>query len=353
LSTSIQNSFSVTTTDSQSNTITKGHSNVLSLAAVGDGVDHNQDQILLMLNPAITTATAFGLLDWQLGYYGPTPIFFPLTIAELKDPTLMSAGTQKLITEAGLSQADFDAIRKADPFADLPIGTTITDSNFDKTRFANVLSYAYKPSGTGQGCLIDTNQITNTYASDQTTEKVGTFSTGYTVGVKSSSSSDPAGPPVPTGNFGFSAGVTLTLTNSATTTNSKSNTNTASVTLACPSSAYSGGELVDVYWDTLYGTFAFNTRDTLNENVLLQTHLTLPASPANDGGQTQKSASGMPVVEFEYAGRRLRALPDHNGNVTFYGHFEKGINIGILRYSGQQRPKAVPVGPKDGDAVRP
>ena len=128
LSTGVQNSFSVTTTDSQSNTITKANSNVLTLAAVGDGVNHSQDQILLMLNPAITTASAFGLMDWQLGYYGPNPIFFPLTIAELKDPTLMKAGTQKLVTDAGLSPADFDAIRALDPFADLPAGTTIVDS---------------------------------------------------------------------------------------------------------------------------------------------------------------------------------------------------------------------------------
>ncbi|HEX4007977.1 MAG TPA: hypothetical protein VHX60_17520 [Acidobacteriaceae bacterium] len=347
LSTSVQNTFSVTTTDSQSNTITKANSNVLSLAAVGDGVDHSQDQILLMLNPAITTASAFGLIDWQLGYFGPNPVFFPFTIAELKDPTLMTAGTQQLVSDAGLTQTDFDAIRMADPFADIPTGTPILDSNFDKTRFANVLSYAYKPTGTGQGCLVDMNQITNTYSSDQTSSTVGSFSTSYTVGVKSSSSSSPTGPPVPTGNLGFSAGTSITITNSATTTNSKSNTNTATVTLACPSSAYTGGELVDVYWDTLYGTFAFNTRDTLNENVLFKTHLSLPSSPAPGNiGQNQTAASGMPVVEFEYAGRRLRALPEHNGDVTFYGQFEKGFDFGILRYGGQQSPKAVPVGPK-------
>jgi hypothetical protein len=306
-----------------------------------------------MLNPAITTASAFGLMDWQLGYYGPNPIFFPLTIAELKDPTLMTAGTQKLIAAAGLAQADFDAIRALDPFADFPAGTTIVDSNFDKTRFASVLSYAYKPSNAGQGCVVDTNQITNTYSSDQTSEKVGSFATSYTVGAKSSSSSDPGGPPVPTGNLGFSAGASITFTTSSTTTNSKGNTNTASVTLACPSSAYTGGELVDVYWDTLYGTFAFNTRDTLNENVLFQTHLPMPASSEHSGVQMQKSTLGAPVVEFKYAGRRLRALPDHNGNVTFYGQFEKGVDFGLLQYSGQQRPKAVSVGPKGGKAGQP
>lgn len=317
-------------------------------------MDHNQDQILLMLNPAITTASAFGLMDWQLGYYGPNPIFFPLTIAELKDPTLMTTGTQKLIAAAGLSKTDFDAIRALDPFADLPVDTPIVDSNFDKTRFANVLSYAYKPSSNaGQGCLVDTNQITNTYSSDQTSEKVGSFAKSYTVSVKSSSSSDPGGPPVPTGNLGFSAGASITFTTMSTTTNSKSSTNTATVNLACPSPAYTGGELVDVYWDTLYGTFAFNTRDTLKENVLFQAHLPLPAISAHNDIRAQKSTLGQRVVELDYAGHCLRVLPDDEGNVTFYGQFQTGVDFGLLRYNGLQRPRAVSIGLKNSEADKP
>jgi hypothetical protein len=343
LSDNTQTSLSVTTTDGSSNSVTKGSSSSLTLASNGDGIDHEQDQIVLLLNPSIAIAQSFGLLDWQLGFQGASATTFPLTISELRDPSKMAPGTKTVFDGAGFTQTDFDTIRSADPFANLPSGHTITDDDFDKTRFTQVLSFPYKATEVSASCnnglcscLIPQNSISNTFASDQTTEKLGQFSLSYSVGAKASSSGVPGGPPIPTVSLGVTTTDSLTVTSSSTTTNSKSATNTASVILACPSSTYAGGALVDVYWDALFGSFAFNIHNRLvGEQLLFRAKVTPLALKA------KKRGPEMPVAEFEYGGRHQRSIPDPDGIVRFYGVPKKGLTEGTIRYSNERQPRKV------------
>jgi len=352
---SIQNSYSVTNTDTKTNSITKAANSVITQGSNGDGVDHDQDQVWLLLNPAVGTAVAYGIVDWSLGFTGDTPISFPLSIAYLKDPAAMPANVQAVV--AGFTTDDYKTILAADPFAQLT--DPIADSDIDTARFTKSYTLSYQPGQTGAACNngvcvcpITQNSITNGFATDQSAETIGTKTTNYSVGIKAEVSD--GGSPAPTGTLGFTDDASIAFINSSTTTNSTSLSNTAAVTLACPSPTYQGGTLMDIYWDTLYGSFAFVVRDTApGEQVLYQEHVSnldwQPTLPKKNKGplanplNTHNSFPSLGVVELTYGKKKYRTLPDRDGNVKFYGKRVEGVKTATIAYPGSHSVKTVAI----------
>ena len=154
--------FNDSYSDKHSQTFTKSSSLKISEIGNGDGVDHDQDEFILWLNPAIGVLQGQNLsngacspnntIRWSIGLSGslPTVIWYKIPVKWLKDSSVMSKEAPSVYAQLRalkFTDDDFKTILSLDPFANG--STTITDEvRFRLTRN----SFPYEPMLLDKDC---------------------------------------------------------------------------------------------------------------------------------------------------------------------------------------------------------
>jgi hypothetical protein len=235
----LQFNFSDTTTDSSSIAIQKAETFDIKLPGpAADGIDHNRDVFVLLLNPLLTVAEFPGNnVQVAMGVDGPTMNIQYVYAGWLNGLVPMAPGVNQQLDAAGLDPAtDYQQILSTNPFSG---GSTVIDSD----RFAALPeSFAYEPPYS----KADAPWVA-TYTVQNTTTATTTVTVEYTVGATIA---------VPILKL-FNLGASVTFTSTNTTATTDTTTETASVTVGGPSFGYTGSTEILVYWDSVYHSFMF------------------------------------------------------------------------------------------------
>jgi hypothetical protein len=375
-----QDEYSVTNTDTTTTSISKARTVDISVSSNGDGIDHNQDKILLLLNPLISVAKAGSLIHWGLGFSGATPIPFELPVAYLKDPSQIPAPIQRTLDQANITTSDLQAMLKLDPLATLDHAPS--EKDLDPNRFAKLLTFDYERTQVASDCnggvCVCTqvkNTFTNSYSTETSNQIINAAGQSYSASAtfkQDVSAPTPAGPPVTVASFseGFTDVNSISYTSSSTLTNSQSNTNSASVSVSCPSSTWAGQNFVDVYWDGVFGSFAFVLRDLLpSEKLLVKQHIeplttaesaallsrlrasskvrSMNGSPDNAKQKVdQQKPPKSPLLStgtLLLGDKSISGVLDKNGDLRFYGSAVPDGSVGLLKINGRKGVKTVVV----------
>jgi hypothetical protein len=174
---------------------------------------------------------------WALTHSGTQAQVQYVTVGWLKNPSTMLPGVVTALRNAGITPAQYPELLKRDPFAN---GVTSIDTN----RFIPTnTSFPYELPTTSEPYTMS-NDLTNKSSNSVTTKDDYSISVkaGFSVGIASASL---------TTSSSFSWSNTSSY---GTTTESKQQ---ASTTIAGPSTGWTGGTNIDVYYDTVYSSFLF------------------------------------------------------------------------------------------------
>jgi hypothetical protein len=244
-------SFASSSSEGSSVTITKTQTSDVKLSGNADGLSHDQDYFIVLLNPLISVnasqlqgSAASTVIGWIPNYAPPSPEVVYLSVAELKNPSTMDPAKLTELQRLGFTSADYQEILQQDPLAS-------SAPYLDPLRYtATTNSFPYGPPDlnssdcNGGVCTCpNTQQSVSNSVQDQ--------------GITSDSTSLSVSAKVPVLKY-LTLGGSFTWTNSSTTTNIQSGSQTATVLIACPSPSYTSPLInVDVYWDSIYGSFVF------------------------------------------------------------------------------------------------
>ena len=251
--------FSTTLSSSETTTISKSESTTFHIpAGGGDGIDHSQDQVLLLLNPAFTVQAYRTTTEWSFGYTAPSAQLFTVYVRWLTNPGTMPAPVAEALRKQGIDEQDYRAILSFNPFAYGPAA-------IDERRFLRTTTtFPYEPPLRSPRCpngICDCATIRHVIKNDFQAEESHGYQWQYTVGSTTAGSLF--------GSLSLKSGDSQTISVSSSETNIKSTTNSALLTIDCPSVSYTGPPLMAVYWDTLFGTFMFSALDPEKSGLLL------------------------------------------------------------------------------------
>jgi hypothetical protein len=329
----ISGDYSTTETTNASQTIANTQQTGLKATGNQDGINHDQDTIIILLNPSISvysgenfhpfsTGGCIPAIQWRTGIDGPSAQPYPLTVQELKNFAGLPANVAALMQAHGINQDDFNTMLLLDPFVSGP--APIDGSRYVQTAF----TFPYKPPDTnlqqcnGQGvcsCMVWSNQkIENELTTNVTSPK-----TSYGVGFKESAGFD-----IKLLSVTDTATQKFTWTATASKTNTTSSSKSATVTIPCPSPNWKNLEdytQIDVYWDTWYGSFMFSpsspVEDVAGSNTFLNGHI------ADKTGQPMRHEP----VDVSANGITHHTITDSRGDYSVYG-------IKVTKNSMHKRP---------------
>ena len=288
--------FSTTASSTQSQTITKSKNNTLAISGNGDGVDHGQDYFVILTNPEINMQTLGPTsIGWTMGYKGPIPHFVNLTVQDLSAPEKMNPGKLSELKSLGFMSSDYAEILSQDPLA--------KSTNLDPRRYSPVAwSFPYNPPNQASDCNggictcpNSTVALSNTVQDQAINTATTEVDVSFTVG----------GPLAPA--FSLKVTDSFAWTNSSSTTNTEFGTQSASASIACPSPGYTGPQEMDVYWDSIYGSFVFVPYQPSQQEVVAAGQVT------NSAGDR---VAGAPVT-INYAGKVYRTFTGRDGTYKF------------------------------------
>jgi hypothetical protein len=263
-------SVSGTATDSSSVEIKKSQSFDIKIPGPAkDGIDHDHDVFVLLLNPLLSVATfPDNNVQIAMGIDGPTMNIQYVYAGWLKDPSSMAVGVKRELDAAGLTPSDYSQILSTNPFAS---GSTLIDPN----RFlATPQSFAYEPP------FSDADQPwTETYALQNTVTSTST----RTVEVKYSVEVSVSGPLTTVASEILKINDSLEWTNTNSQETSSVSSESATVTVGGPSFSYTGPTDMLVYWDTVYHSFmfAFPVESTIAASISADTSGRRTAMPGH------------------------------------------------------------------------
>ena len=215
-----------------------------------DGIDHDHDVFVLLLNPLLQV-TVFPGNNVQQAFTtdGPVMNIQYVYVGWLRNPQAMPPGVKHELDAAGLTTADYAQILSTNPFAS---GSTTIDTD---RYLATPQTFAYEPPYSA----TDT-PWTETYEVDSTSTETSTRTVEhiYTVGVSLSVHA--------LGDL-LKFSDTMEWSSKNSTESSQSTEEKASVSVGGPAFGYAGPTDILVYWDTVYKSFMF----------------TFPARPAGGG----------------------------------------------------------------------
>jgi hypothetical protein len=308
---------STTTSSSQSQTVTKSKNNTLAISGNGDGIDHGQDYFVVLTNPEINLQTLGPTkIGWTMGYNGPIPHFVNLSVQDLRSPEKMNPGKLAELKALGFTASDYSEILGQDPLASSP--------NLDTRRYSPVAwSFPYNPPNLASDCNSGVCTCPNSTVAlsnsvqDQT---INSASTEIDVSFTTKGSIVPA-------VFQLSVTDSFAWTNSSSVANTESGTQSASATIACPSPNYTGPQEMDVYWDSIYGSFVFAPYAPAQEAVVQSGEVTDSSGKAapgalvtlNIGGKVYHTVTGRDgVYKFVRPANVSASLPS-SGEVSVHG----------------------------------
>jgi hypothetical protein len=285
-----QFSASATSTDTSSENITKSQTFDMKVPGPGaDGISHDHDMFLLMLNPLLAVSVYPGNnLFWTMGVDGAVMNIQSVFVGWLKNPSTMAVGVKQQLDAAGLTAADYAQILATNPFAQ---GAAAIDAN----RFvATPQTFPYEPPFSAADPVFTSSisaqnivNVTNTH----TVQHQYSVSASVSAGIALSS---------------LKVGGSLEWTNTSTYGTSNTSTQSATATVGGPAFGYTGPTDVVVYWDTLYSSFMF----------------AFPSAPPAAVG-TITDAAGKPLafkaITLTVAGRKFQTFTTHQGQYRFYG----------------------------------
>jgi hypothetical protein len=261
-----------------------------------DGIDHGTDQITILLNPTINLALTLTSAKWYPTFVGSHIVI--LTVAQLRQIQPIEAGTLAELASAGIAPSDYAAILSHDPLA--------AGAALDSNRYVPFGGYPYNPGS------LDSQTQTLTYASTDTskTEATDSSEVGFSISVTS----------------GFLTIATTTLkdsntwvwTNSSSHAVSSGTTQSAAFTLVNPSTTWSGNTWVQVYFDRVYNTFAFD--------LVPPSNLALVAKGSVVGPDNMPAAHR--EVTITNVGKRYKTWTDSKGQYEFYVANGNTITVG-------------------------
>jgi hypothetical protein len=277
-----------------------------------DGIDHDQDQIWLILNPIIEMSVTGKNVAWATTHSGTTAEIQYVTVGWLKNPSTMPAGVATSLRNAGILPADYAELLARDPFAN---GTSAIDTE----RFLPTnTSFPYEQQNTSETYTI-TNDLTN--KSSSSTTKTDSFSVtikaGFDVGIVKASLSN-------TDSF--------TWTNTNTYGTSSESKQQVSATVGGPSTTWAGGSNVDVYYDTVYSSFLF-AFDPNSVPAQREQMATVKGTVTNAG----KPAAREEIL-LTIGGKRFRTYTNSQGVYSFYNKPRGSATVSIR---GSDRPISV------------
>lgn len=256
-----------------------------------DGVDHDFDEIWVLLNPVVGVVAQGNSANWVVGMNGRTIPQYA-KVAWLKNPSTMPPNVAQAFASAGCTTADFATMLARDPFANrrliTPPGPGLQTPP-DPARYTLLDEIPYEPDASGP---------TQQYAlkNDNTATQQASSNDSYAVGMSFSASA------------GFSDWIKASLTTSSTWTwtdtasssNSQDQAQSATASITSPSPAYGGSVDMQIYWDGIYGTYLFVPADASSPSITGVVEVASRVVP------------GAPVV-VTVGGHHIRAFTDRNG----------------------------------------
>ncbi|MGH9591047.1 MAG: hypothetical protein ACRD25_11675, partial [Terracidiphilus sp.] len=303
--------FQSTTSDSTAVTATKGKSFDWKVPGNGDGIDHGQDQFLLLLHPQVTLEKDSP--NKILWYVKDGGALYEVYASELRNPASMRPSTKAVLQEAELTTDDYQQILDQDPFGGKvavsggrpgPAGsvTAVSSGTFttgqpagpalDPGRFWYTgFSFPYEPPLASAQCnngLCNCSAITGSITNDKVSDTAHEVDGQTTVDLYG----DAGVPKV----WQMKIDTKMVWTSSSTTDNITEGKQTATATVTCPSTKYTGPQGLQLWYDERYGSFLFIPYDP-------------GAIPMIHKGQVLDSASHAvsgQLVTMSYAGKTYR-----------------------------------------------
>lgn len=242
-----------------------GGQTVSGPASSAAGIDHNYDIVWLWLNPAVDlTLTGPASFNWDgYAYNAADPVnqmdVLYLYVYELKNPALIPANVASRLARTwdvsgvgGLTDADYQAILTANPFATNPL----YDPNMDSSgRFspAGGRTFDYRPAGTGGQAVTEYFETTAQTSTTNTSTAEDTRSIGFSVENSVNTSF----------KVGFDLNLKVSHTWTTSTRSSTSNTlapgQKAGFSITGPEAAdnYTGPTAIQIWRDNIYGSYMF------------------------------------------------------------------------------------------------
>ena len=310
--------FTVSQTDSSSRTISKSQTLDIKVSGNADGVDHGQDQFVLLLNPAIAINVQGNNVTWNVGHTGPSAQLFTVFASELKNPSTMRPPVARQLQTLGFKNEDFQTILSADPFAaNLPV---------DPKRYVpTTWTFPYEPALASTDCnggVCSCISFTQALKNDLQTEKATESSLELSI-----SFSETAGL---SDILSFKQTNTFTTTNSSSSANTTGSSQSATTTVVCPSTTYNGPVFMEVNWDTIYGSFVFAP-------VELSAKATVHQGKVKDGSGKPARAQ---LVDLTVGGRTFHTFTDRKGGYRFVvgkNQLSSSLKAGTLTVKGKKQ----------------
>jgi hypothetical protein len=300
-----------------------------------DSIDHGLDEIWLFLRPKYDV-TIYGtdLVKWSLAADQSGGVLQYLYVEQLRDPSKISAGLLQDLQAAGITQQDYQVILSADPLA-LCAQRTVEENK--RVIIQSVSAACVTPTPTAPRYVPaninlpynpppDANEPVplQTVAIDNSSiaKSTDSFQYDYKLGVTAS------------GGISFLDIFKATLKTDDSWTWTDVNTTEAetgseqkmSVALGGPAFGYSGPANMDIYYDTLYKTFAFVpnelTADSLHGVVL---------------NSAEKPAAWQ-LVTATVNGITYRTYTNARGEYHFSGKFTGPVVVKTGTATAQQLP---------------
>lgn len=303
-SVSASTGFSWTDSSSSTQTVSKSTSYDLKVNGNQDGVDHDYDQIVVLLNPDVAVRAAGKSVQWFAGYTPPAAFVQSLPVTWLKHrpalpcnnaaPTPNDQMPCSIATELqkhGFNDTDYAVLLARDPFAN---GSTALSARYVPTAY----SLAYEQADQSSDCNGDVCTCVQTTIAlkDETDGDTGQqYQDSFSVGLEAS-----AGPLA----GALKDSLSFTWTNSSSVDNTTVATQSANLSLVCASPSYKGKPFMQVYWDTVYSSFLFVPVDLPDDQIMAKGTVL---------GKDGKPAAGQPVDLTLANGKVFHTVTDHKG----------------------------------------
>jgi hypothetical protein len=295
-------------TDTQSYDVKQTDSTTVYAYGPGgeDGIDHGYDTIYLLLNPKINFGLWSSGAQWALADNSKGEIVW-VYAGELNKTKTWRAGAEKILTDAGITSADYPDILKSDPLADPKdpqYKSGVPNPALDPKRYVYTgYMFPYEAPLT---------------AKDQVNAYNHTVTTSSTVAAGSATQDTHNVALSLSGSTGFLSIAKITFkdtnswtwTNASTTSTSTGTNQSATVYIGGPSFGWPpGAEELFIYRDTVYNTYVF---------------VLVPYSGLKVAAKgTLKTADGVPLASANVAltdgGIQHHTATNARGEYTFFG----------------------------------
>ena len=308
-------------TDSQSVDIKKSTTSTLTQVGPSqDGINHDEDEIWLLLKPTVNLALSGAIAEWMLASTH-NPVQY-VHVGWLNGHEAMPAGVASALSSAGITPEIYPDLLARDPLA---AGSSPAASD----RFVPInTTFPYEPPYSQNDPVPTyTYNISSSTISTQAKESVD----GVTVQAYVSGSADF----LSLATVKLKDTVSWEWSNKSSTSTSAGTSQSAQLTIGGPSYGYSGPTVVNAYFDTVYRTFAFDLVPADGGNVALRGTLLNASGTAAAHRQVTLTGNGQEHLtvtnakgEFEFygdiSGKAIVRAPGVNQTIP---HLERTRSI--------------------------